>query len=84
LELEMEKVAKCTALEPDATLLLDALRARVRRMGGAFLACLPGRQVIAVDATAIHLVTRTSARLLIYRNDGDRGAVLACEICKVP
>jgi hypothetical protein len=44
----------------------NAPRARLSRMGGAFLACLPGRQVLGVDARRIALVTRTSARLSVY------------------
>jgi hypothetical protein len=56
-----------------------APRARLSRMGAAFLACTPGRQVISVDPKAIHLVARTASRLRIYRDD-DQGAVLAWEI----
>jgi hypothetical protein len=57
----------------------DAPRARVGRMGAAFLACMPGRQVIAVDDRAITVVTRTASRLRIFRGDG-AGAVLAWEL----
>jgi len=55
----------------------DAPRARVSRMGGAFLACLRGHCVVGVDATAIHMVTRTSSRMRIYRGEPDAAAVLA-------
>jgi hypothetical protein len=58
-----------------------APRARVGRMGAAFLASMPGRRVIAVDDKAITMVTRTSARLRIYRAEQDAGAVLAWELC---
>jgi hypothetical protein len=56
-----------------------APRARVGRMGAAFLACMPGRQVIAVDDKAITMMTRTSSRLRVYRSEPDEGAVLAWE-----
>lgn len=55
----------------------DAPHARLSRMGGAWLACMPGRQVIAVDDRAITVVMRTASRLRIYRGDGDQEAVLA-------
>jgi hypothetical protein len=32
--------------------------------------------VAAIDATAVHLVTRSGSRLSIYRPEGDRGAAL--------
>jgi hypothetical protein len=55
-----------------------APRARLSRMGGAFLACLRTHQVICIDPEAIRLVTRTSARLAVYRPEA--GGVLAWEI----
>jgi hypothetical protein len=36
-------------------------------MGGAFLACRPDCQTIAVDSTAIILVVRTSSRMRVYK-----------------
>jgi hypothetical protein len=48
-------------------------------MGGAFLACLPGRQVLGVDNRRIALVTRTSAGLSVYCPEA--GGVLAWELC---
>jgi hypothetical protein len=59
-----------------------APRNRISRMGGAFLACLHNHRVVQVDPDAIRLVTRTSARLSIYRPEA--GAVLAWELCKAP
>ena len=59
-----------------------APRARVARMGAAFLACAPGRQVLSVDGEAIRIVTRTAARLSVYRPA--EGAVLAWELVKAP
>jgi hypothetical protein len=58
----------------------DAPRARLSRMGGAWLACLRNHQVIRVDPDAIRLVTRTSARLSVYRPEG--GGLLVWEICR--
>jgi hypothetical protein len=55
-----------------------APRARLSRTGGAFLASLPGRQVLGVDTRRIALVTRTSARLGVYCPEA--GGVLAWEI----
>jgi hypothetical protein len=51
-------------------------------MGGAFLACLRAHRVIGVDANAITMVTRTSARLRVYRGAIDDGAVLAWSLCQ--
>jgi hypothetical protein len=59
-----------------------APRARVGRMGAAFLVALRGHQVIDVSAEAITVVTRTSARLRIFRGKPDPGAVLAWEFCQ--
>jgi hypothetical protein len=50
-------------------------------MGGAFLASLRAHRVIAVDANAIMMVTRTSARLRVYRSEIDPGAVLSWTLC---
>jgi hypothetical protein len=55
----------------------DAPYARVGRLGAAFLAGLRGHRVVAVDATVIRLVTRTSSRLSIRRGEPDPGVVLA-------
>jgi hypothetical protein len=55
-------------------------RARVGRMGAAWLASLRAHRVIAVDDKAVTMVTRTSSRLRIFRGDGDQGAVVAWEI----
>jgi len=57
----------------------DAPRNRLSRMGGAFLASLPGRQVLGVDTRRIALITRTSAKLSVYRPAD--GGVLAWELC---
>jgi len=56
----------------------NAPRARVGRLGGGWLACSRSHQVVGVDATGIRLVTRTSARLSIYRPED--GGVLAWEL----
>jgi hypothetical protein len=56
----------------------DAPRARLSRLGGAFLACSHNHRVTAVDHEAIRLVTRTSARLSIYRPEA--GGVLAWQL----
>jgi hypothetical protein len=58
----------------------DAPRARLSRMGGAFLASLRAHHVIEIDAERIRVVTRTAARLSIYRPEP--GAVLAWELCQ--
>jgi hypothetical protein len=55
---------------------------RVGRMGAAFLASLRSHRVIRVDTHLIRVVTRTAARLSIYRPEN--GAVLAWELCKTP
>jgi hypothetical protein len=55
-----------------------APRARLSRMGGAFLASLPGRQMLGVDTRRIALVTRTSARLSVYCPEA--GGVLAWDV----
>jgi hypothetical protein len=55
-----------------------APRARVSRMGGAWLACLRAHQVIGVDVHRISLVTRTSARQSVYRPEP--GGVLAWDL----
>jgi hypothetical protein len=52
-----------------------APRARLSRTGGAFLASLSAHQVIGVDTHRIHVVTRTAARMSIYKPE--EGAVLA-------
>ncbi len=57
-----------------------APRARVGRMGAAFLVALRGHQVIEVDAKAITMVARTAARLKVYRGEVDPDAVVAWEI----
>jgi hypothetical protein len=49
-------------------------------MGAAFLVALRGHQVVEVGAEAITVVTRTAARLRIFRGEPDQGAVLAWEI----
>jgi hypothetical protein len=60
-----------------------APRARVGRMGAAFLVGLRGHQVISVDHRAIEMVARTSARLRVYRDEPDSGAALAWTLAKV-
>jgi hypothetical protein len=60
-----------------------APRARVGRMGAAFLVGLRGDQVVELDHRAIKMVTRTSARLRVYRGEVDDGAVLAWTLAKV-
>jgi hypothetical protein len=45
----------------------DAPQVRRDLMGGAFLACRPDCQTIAVDSTAITLVVRTSSRMRVYK-----------------
>jgi hypothetical protein len=57
-----------------------APRARVGRMGAAFLVALRGHQVVEVDHGAITMVARTSARLKVYRGDDDPNVVLAWEL----
>jgi hypothetical protein len=57
-----------------------APRARVGRMGAAFLVALRGHQVVEVDYRAITMVVRTSARLRVYRGEVDAGAVLAWDL----
>jgi hypothetical protein len=52
------------------------------RSGGAFLASLRAHQVIGLDAQRIRVVTRTSARMSIYRPED--GGVLAWALCKAP
>jgi hypothetical protein len=59
-----------------------APRARVGRMGAAFLVALRGHQVVEVGAEAITVVTRTAARLRLYRGEADPGAVLAWELSR--
>jgi hypothetical protein len=56
----------------------DAPRARRSCMGGAFLASLRAHQVIGVDPQRIRVVTRTAARLSVYRPED--GGVLAWEL----
>jgi hypothetical protein len=51
-------------------------------MGGAWLACLRGHCVVQVDPEAIRVVTRTSARLSVYRPED--GSVLAWELSRTP
>jgi hypothetical protein len=60
-----------------------APRARLSRMGGAFLACLPGRLVADVDAEAISVVGRTAARLRIFKAE-PAGAVVAWRLTAPP
>jgi hypothetical protein len=55
-------------------------RVRLSRMGAAFLVSLRGHRVIDVDANAVTMVTRTSARLRAYRAEIDADAVLAWSI----
>jgi hypothetical protein len=45
----------------------DAPQVRRDLMGGAFLACRPDCQTIAVDSKAITLVVRTSSRMRVYK-----------------
>jgi hypothetical protein len=49
-------------------------------MVGAFLAGLRAHQVIGVDPHRIRVVTRTSARMSIYRPED--GGVLAWSLCE--
>jgi len=60
-----------------------APRARLSRMGAAFLACLRGHHVVEVDHRAITMVTRTSSRLRVFRGEPDAGVVLAWELCRM-
>jgi hypothetical protein len=53
-------------------------------MGGAIVACLRGHCVVEVDRTAIHVVTRTSARQRIFRREPDEGMTLAWELSGRP
>jgi hypothetical protein len=57
-----------------------APRARVGRMGAAFLVALRGHQVVEVGAEAITVVTRTSSRLRVYRGEVDDAAMLAWDL----
>jgi hypothetical protein len=54
-----------------------APRARIGRMGAAFLACLRGHQVAEVDRRAVAMVTRTGSRLRLYQDEVDAGVVRA-------
>jgi hypothetical protein len=56
-----------------------APRARVGRMGGALLTCAPRRRVVEVDTKRIAPITRTSARLRVYRPEA--GGMPAWELC---
>jgi hypothetical protein len=58
---------------------LLAPRARLSAMGAAFIVCLRGHQVVEIDAKAITMVSRTAARLRLYRGEVDPDAVLAWE-----
>jgi hypothetical protein len=58
-----------------------APRARVGRMGAAFLVALRGHQVVEVDRHAITMVSRTAARLRLFRGEADPGVVLAWKLC---
>jgi hypothetical protein len=57
---------------------LDAPAVRRDMLGGAFLACHPGYQTIAIDPVAIRVVVRTSSRLSVYKPAA--GGVLAWEL----
>jgi hypothetical protein len=57
----------------------DAPQVRRDLMGVAWLANLNGHQTVAVDREAIRLVTRTAARLSVYRPGA--GGVLAWKLC---
>jgi hypothetical protein len=57
-----------------------APRAKLQHTGGAFLACRPDSQTIAVDNTAITLVVRTSSRMRVYKPAD--GGVLAWELVR--
>ena len=59
----------------------DAPRARVGRLGAAFLVALRAHQVVEIDHVGMLLVTRTSARLRILRGKPDSDAVLAWTLC---
>jgi hypothetical protein len=51
---------------------------RLSRWGGGFLAALPNRTVLSVDAKAIRILTTSGARQSIYRPEP--GGVLAWEL----
>jgi hypothetical protein len=72
--------AEAAAWSPLELWGLDSVapRNRLSRMGGAWLASLHNHRVVQVDPEAIRLVTRTSARLSIYRPED--GGVLAWEL----
>jgi hypothetical protein len=74
-------VARAAGWSPVELWGLDPIapRARLSRTGGAFLACLHNHRAVQVDPDAIRLVTRTSARLSVYRPEP--GGVLAWELC---
>jgi hypothetical protein len=54
--------------------------ADLSRMGAAWLAARNDRTVIGIDAGSIMLVTRTAARLRIFRGEPNGGAVLVWEL----
>jgi hypothetical protein len=56
--------------------------ADLSRMGAAWLAARDDRCVTAVDGAAIHLTTRTAARLRIFRSEPDEGAVLPWQLVR--
>jgi hypothetical protein len=58
-------------------------RARIGRMGAAFLVVLRGHQVVEVDRRAILMVARTGAWLRVYRGEPDPEVVLAWDLCEV-
>jgi hypothetical protein len=59
-----------------------APRARVGRMGAAFLVSLRAHQVVEIDHQAITMVARTAARLRILRGQTNAEVVLAWDLIK--
>jgi hypothetical protein len=56
-------------------------RARLAGLTQAQLYALRGHQVIEVGAEAITVVTRTAARLRVFRSEPDPSTVLAWTLC---
>jgi hypothetical protein len=50
-------------------------------MGAAFLVGLRRHQVVEFDRHAITMVSRTAARLRLFRSEADSGVVLAWKLC---
>jgi hypothetical protein len=63
---------------PAGTLVSSDNVDAVGRIGGAFQACLRAYRVVAVDAEAVRVVTRTASRPSIFR--AEESGVLASDV----